>query len=49
MPVFVRNLGACYYYLRRPDPAMSNLREYLHKKKDIAPDDRPRWRAGFQR
>jgi hypothetical protein len=40
MPVFVRNLGACYYYLRRPDPAVSNLREYLHKKKDIAPDDR---------
>jgi tetratricopeptide (TPR) repeat protein len=39
MPVFVRNLGACYYYLRRPDPALSNLREYLHKKKDIAPDD----------
>lgn len=40
MPVFVRNLGACYYYLRRPDPAVSNLREYLHKKRDIAPDDR---------
>ncbi len=40
MPVFVRNLGACYYYLRRPDPALSNLREYLHKKKDIEPDDR---------
>jgi tetratricopeptide (TPR) repeat protein len=40
MPVFVRNLGACYYYLRRPEPAVSNLREYLHKKKDIAPDDR---------
>ena len=40
MPVFVRNLGACFYYLRRPDPALSNLREYLHKKKDIAPDDR---------
>jgi tetratricopeptide (TPR) repeat protein len=40
MPVFVRNLGACYYYLRRPDPAVSNLREYLHKEKDIAPDDR---------
>jgi hypothetical protein len=39
MPVFVRNLGACYYYLRRPDPALSNLREYLHKKRDIAPDD----------
>jgi hypothetical protein len=40
MPVFVRNLGACYYYLRRPEPAMSNLREYLHKKKDISPEDR---------
>jgi tetratricopeptide (TPR) repeat protein len=39
MPVFVRNLGACYYYLRRPEPALSNLREYLHKKKDITPDD----------
>ena len=40
MPVFVRNLGACYYYLRRPDPALSNLREYLVKKKDITPEDR---------
>jgi hypothetical protein len=40
MPVFVRNLGACYYYLRRPEPALSNLREYLHKKKDIDPTDR---------
>jgi hypothetical protein len=40
MPVFVRNLGACYYYLRRPEPALSNLREYLHKKKDIEPHDR---------
>jgi len=39
MAVFVRNLGACYYYLRRPEPALSNLREYLHKKKDITPDD----------
>lgn len=40
MPVFVRNLGACYYYLRRPEPALSNLREYLHKKKDIESQDR---------
>jgi hypothetical protein len=40
MPVFVRNLGACYYYLHRPEPALSNLREYLHKKKDIDPQDR---------
>ena len=40
MPVFERNLGACYYYLRRPEPALSNLREYMHKKKDLEPDDR---------
>jgi hypothetical protein len=39
MPVFVRNLGACYYYLRRPEPALSNLREYLLKKKDLDPQD----------
>jgi hypothetical protein len=48
MPVFVRNLGACYYYLRRPEPALSNLREYMHKKKDLEPDDRAeveRWIA----
>ena len=40
MLVFVRNLGACYYYLRRYEPALSNLRDYEHRKKDIAPDDR---------
>ena len=40
MLVFVRNLGACYYYLRRNDPALSNLRDYLHRKKDITADDR---------
>jgi hypothetical protein len=40
MLVFVRNLGACYYYLRRWEPAISNLRDYEHRKKDIAPDDR---------
>ena len=38
--VFVRNLGACYYYLRRAEPALSNLRDYLHRKKNIADDDR---------
>jgi hypothetical protein len=38
--VFVRNLGACYYYMRRYEPALSNLRDYLHRKKDLAPDDR---------
>ena len=40
MLVFVRNLGACYYYMRRYEPALSNLRDYMHRKKDIAPDDR---------
>jgi hypothetical protein len=40
MLVFVRNLGACYYYLRRWEPAISNLRDYEHRKKDIPPDDR---------
>lgn len=39
MLVFVRNLGACYYYLRRWEPALSNLRDYEHRKKDLAPDD----------
>jgi hypothetical protein len=40
MLVFVRNLGACYYYLHRPEPALSNLRDYLHRKKDITAEDR---------
>ena len=40
MSVFVRNLGACYYYMRRYEPALSNLRDYEHRKKDMAPDDR---------
>src|SRR5450759_309685 len=35
MLVFVRNLGACYYYLRRYDPALSSLRDYLHRKTDV--------------
>jgi hypothetical protein len=36
----VRNLGACYYYMRRYEPALSNLRDYVHRKKDMASDDR---------
>jgi hypothetical protein len=40
MPVFTHNLGACYYYLRRPEPALSNLREYLRLEQDITPEDR---------
>jgi hypothetical protein len=37
---FTRNLGACYYHLRRPEPAISNLREYLNRGGDITKDDR---------
>ena len=39
-PVFARNAGACYYYLQRPEPALSNLRDYLLSQKRIAPEDR---------
>jgi hypothetical protein len=38
--VFTRNLGACYYYLHRPDPALSNLREYLRRGEALTPQDR---------
>ena len=38
--VLTRNLGACYYYLRRPEPALSNLREYLRRAPDISAEDR---------
>jgi hypothetical protein len=41
MPNLLRNLGACYYYLRRPEPALSNLRDYLARKQsDIAAADK---------
>jgi hypothetical protein len=39
MTIFERNTGACYYYLQRPEPALSNLRNYLKHKPDITPDD----------
>jgi hypothetical protein len=36
-----RNLGACYYYLRRPEPALSNLRDYLAESRNkISAEDR---------
>ena len=50
--VFTRNLGACFYYLHRPDPALSNLREYLRRSKDLTEDDRgevERWIAEMTR
>jgi len=40
MLVLTRNLGACYYYLHRPEPALSNLREYLQREEGITPEDR---------
>jgi tetratricopeptide (TPR) repeat protein len=52
MLVFVRNLGACFYYMRRFEPALSNLRDYEHRKKDISPDDHAevaRWIAEMER
>ena len=51
MLVFTRNLGACYYYLRRPEPALSNLREYLQRGHDVTADDRgevERWIAEME-
>jgi len=38
--VFTRNLGACFYYLRKPEPALSNLREYLRLGQGITSEDR---------
>ena len=40
MLVFTRNLGACYYYLQRPEPALSNLREYLQRGLHVTSADR---------
>jgi hypothetical protein len=42
MLVFGRNLGACYYYLRKPEPALSNLRSYLDKTPGVDPEDKAR-------
>lgn len=40
LPTFERNVGACFYYLKRPGPALSNLHNYLNHKKDITSDDK---------
>ena len=40
IPTFGRNAGAAYYYLKKPDPALSNLREYLRVQKNLTDDDR---------
>ena len=40
MEIFERNVGACFYYLNKPEPALSNLRDYLRRNKNIEPDDK---------
>jgi hypothetical protein len=40
MEIFDRQVGACFYHLGKPEPALSNLRRYLSRKKGIAPDDK---------
>jgi hypothetical protein len=40
MPIFERSLGACFYYLRKPEPALSNLRNYLLHRDDVPADDK---------
>lgn len=40
MNVFERNVGACFYHLRQPEPALSNLRHYLAHKKNIGAEDK---------
>lgn len=52
MLIFERNLGACFYYLKKPEPALSNLRHYLAHKKDIEQDDKDiveRWIAEMEK
>jgi hypothetical protein len=36
----LRNLGLCFYRVRKPEEALANLREYLYKKRDAAAEDR---------
>ena len=40
MPFFERNLGACFYYLKKPDPALYHLRNYLKRHSAVSPDDK---------
>jgi hypothetical protein len=40
MPIFERSLGACFYYLGKPEPALSNLRNYLLHRDDVPADDK---------
>jgi hypothetical protein len=52
MTIFERNAGACFYYLHRPEPALSNLRNYLNHTPSIEPDDKAvvdRWIAEMEK
>jgi hypothetical protein len=40
VPNLQRKLGLCYYYLRRPGPALTNLRGYLARERGISAQDR---------
>jgi hypothetical protein len=40
MPNLQRKLGLCYYYLRRPGPALANLRGYLARERGISAQER---------
>ncbi len=39
-PVYLRNIGRCYQNLGQPDRAITSFREYLHKAKNMTPDER---------
>ena len=52
MIIFERNAGACFYYLHRPEPALSNLHNYLNHNPTIEPDDKAvvdRWIAEMEK
>lgn len=40
MTIFERNVGACYYHLKRPELAIANLRNYLSHRKAITANDK---------
>jgi tetratricopeptide (TPR) repeat protein len=39
-PNYLRNIARCYQNLGQPDRAISTFRDYLHKAKDLTPDER---------
>jgi hypothetical protein len=39
-PTYLRNIGRCYQYLGRPDPAINTFRDYLRKARDVSADER---------